>query len=137
MNLDRKYLVWALGFAVVGMVLGIYMAASQNHSELVAHAHILLIGFVVSFVYGLIHRLWLRQPPRRVANFQFVLHQAAAITLAIGLFLVYGGHVAAEKLEPVLATASIGVLIGMLLMIYMVLKSGAREVGSGLREGGS
>lgn len=130
MNLDRRFLVWALGFAVVGLTLGIYMAASNNHSELVAHAHILLIGFVVSFVYGLIHRLWLRQPARRLANFQFGLHQAAAVTIGIGLFLIYGSYVPAEKLEPVMAVASIGVLVGMLLMIYMVLKSGAREGGS-------
>ena len=130
MNLDRKFLVWALGFAVAGMVLGIYMAASQNHAEFVAHAHILLIGFVVSFVYGLIHRLWLRQPARRLANFQFGLHQAAAITLAIGLFLLYGSYVPAEKLEPVLSVASLGVLTAMLLMIYMVVKFRAREGGS-------
>jgi predicted permease len=130
MNLDRRFLVWALGFAVAGLVLGIYMAASNNHSELVAHAHILLVGFVVSFIYSLIHRLWLREPPRAVANFQFGLHQAAAVTLGIGLFLVYGSYVPAEKIEPVLAVASVGVLVGMLLMIYMVLKSAVREGGS-------
>ena len=130
MNLDRKFLVWALGFAVVGMVLGIYMAASGNHSELVTHAHILLIGFVVSFVYGLIHRLWLRQPARRLANFQFGLHQAAAVILTIGLFLLYGSYVPGEKLEPVLSVASLAVLTGMVLMIYMVIKFGAREGGS-------
>jgi uncharacterized membrane protein len=130
MNLDRRYLVWSLGFAVLGLVLGIYMAASGNHSELVAHAHILLIGFVVSFIYGLIHRLWLRQPARGLANFQFGLHQAAALTLSVGLFLVYGGHVAVEKVEPVLAVASLGVLTGMLLMIYMVVRFSAREGGS-------
>ena len=38
MGLDRKYLVWALGYAVVGMGVGIYMAASKNHAEYVAHA---------------------------------------------------------------------------------------------------
>jgi peptidoglycan/LPS O-acetylase OafA/YrhL len=129
MTMDRRFLVWALAFAVAGMVLGIYMAASNNHSELVTHAHILLVGFVVSFIYGLIHRLWLRQPAR-VANFQFALHQAAAVTMAIGLFLVYGGYAPVEKVEPVLAVASLGVLVGMLLMIYMVVRFGSREGGS-------
>ena len=129
MNLDKRYLVWALGFAVVGMVLGIYMAASNNHSELVAHAHILLIGFVVSFIYALIHRLWLHQPARGIANLQFALHQIAALTLAVGLFLIYGSYVAAEKLDRVMAAASLCVLAAMLLMIYMVIKFGAREGG--------
>ena len=121
MSLDKKYVVWALSFAAAGLALGIYMAATQNHSELVAHAHILLIGFVVSFIYGIIHKLWLAQPRKGIANLQFVLHQASAITISVGLFLLYGNFVEGSKLEPILATASFGVLLGMLLMMYMVI----------------
>ena len=123
MSLDKKYLVWSLSFAAVGLVLGIFMAATNNHSELVAHAHILLIGFVLSFIYGIIHKLWLVQPARAVANFQFVLHQVSAITISVGLFLLYGNMVDGSKVEPVLGVASFGVLLGMLIMIYMVIKS--------------
>jgi hypothetical protein len=128
MNLDRRFLVWALSFAVLGLALGIYMAASQNHGELVAHAHILLIGFVLSLVYGIIHRLWLEKPNRALANIQFILHQAAAITISIGLFLLYGGFMPESKLGPILGTGAVGVLLAMLLMLYMVVKfaGGAR-----------
>ena len=124
MNLDRRYVVWALCFAVAGLGLGIFMAATSNHSELVAHAHILLIGFVVSFIYGIIHRLWLTQPNRAIANLQFILHQVSAIILSVGLFLIYGNFVEVSKLDPILAVASFGVLLGMLLMVYMVIRSG-------------
>ena len=125
MNLDRRFLVWALSFAAVGLTLGIYMAASNNHGELVTHAHILLIGFVLSFVYGIIHRLWLENPGRAIANLQFVLHQAAAITISAGLFLIFGGMVSEAKLAPIMAAASVSVLLGMILMIYMVIRFGA------------
>jgi hypothetical protein len=101
------------------------MAASNNHGELVTHAHILLIGFVLSFVYGIIHRLWLENPGRTVANLQFVVHQAAAITISAGLFLIFGGMVSEVKLAPIMAAASVSVLLGMLLMIYMVIRFGA------------
>jgi len=129
MNLDRRYLVWSLCYAVAGMTLGIVMAATQNHSELVTHAHVLLIGFVVSFLYGLIHKLWLRQPPRALANFQFLLHQAAALTISAGLFLLYGNYVPAASAEPILSVSSIGVLAGMLLMLYMVVRSRGSDSG--------
>ena len=122
MNLDKRYLVWSLCFAAVGLLLGIFMAATQNHSELVAHAHILLIGFVLSFIYGIIHKLWLAQPNRALANIQFVLHQISAVTISVGLFLLYGNFVDGPKIEPVLGVASFGVLLGMLLMIFMVMK---------------
>jgi hypothetical protein len=124
MDFGRKYLVWALCYAAAGMSLGIYMAASHNHGQLVTHAHVLLVGFVLSLIYGIIHRLWLETPRRGLVTIQFWLHQAAAITLSSGLFLLYGGHTPATTVEPVLATGAIGVLSGMLLMIYMVLRPG-------------
>ena len=126
MNLDRRYLVWSLCYAVLGMTLGIYMAASHNHAEFITHAHILLVGFAVSFIYGTIHRLWLVAPGRTIANLQFVLHQASAITLTGGLFLMFANMVPAPTLEPFLAASSIAVLLGMLLMIYMVIRFKAR-----------
>jgi hypothetical protein len=128
MNLDKKFLVWGLSYAAAGMVLGIYMAASHNHGELVTHAHILLVGFVLSLVYGLIHRLWLTHPNRRIATFQFALHQAAALILSIGLFLLYGNLLPADKLDPILGLGSAAVLLGLLLMLYMVVTSGTVSV---------
>ena len=128
MNLDKQFLVWGLSYATAGLVLGIYMAASHNHGELVTHAHILLIGFVLSLVYGLIHRLWLTRPNRRIATLQFAVHQAAALTVSIGLFFLYGNLLPADKLDPILGIGSVGVLLGLVLMLYMVVSSGAASV---------
>ena len=128
MNLDRKFLIWGLGYAAVGISLGLYMAASQNHGELVTHAHILLVGFVLSLVYGIIHKLWLDKPNRAVANIQFVIHQAAAAAVSVGLFLLYGGIVSESTLGPVLGIASAGVLLGMILMVWMVMRVGRGNV---------
>ncbi len=127
MSLDRKYLVFALSYAVAGMCLGIYMASTQNHGQLVSHAHILLVGFVTSFIYGIIHKLWLNNPGAIVAKAQFILHQLAAIILFIGLMLLYGGVYPPEALDPILGASSIGVLIAALLMLYMAIKSGTAK----------
>jgi membrane protein DedA with SNARE-associated domain len=133
MNLDRRFLLWALGYATIGIALGIYMAASQNHGEFVTHAHILLIGFVLSLVYGIIHKLWLDNPGRAVANIQFAVHLAAAITISLGLFLLYGNIAPAAMLDPILGIASAGVLLGMLLMLYMLVRSGKGKVIPGVQ----
>jgi hypothetical protein len=125
MSLDRKYLVWALSYAAIGMCLGIFMAASDNHTQTEAHSHALLVGFVLSFCYGAIHKLWLAQPKPVIAKAQFVIHQAGAATMAIGLFMFYGDLGAAELLGPILGISSIAVLAGALLMFYMVLKENA------------
>ena len=121
MSFDRKYLVWALAYAVAGMCLGIFMAASHDHREFVTHAHILMIGFVLSLVYGIIHKLWLGQPNPAIAKMQFIVHQAAAAALSVGLALLYGNLVPAAQLDPILGISSVTALIGALLMLYMVL----------------
>ncbi len=121
MNLDRKYLIWALSYAVAGMGLGIFMAASHNHAQHVTHAHILLVGFVVSLIYAVIHKLWLGEPSG-LAQAQFLMHQIGAITMVMGLLLLYGGILPEPQLDPVLAIASITVLIAAALMLYMVLR---------------
>ena len=125
MSYDRKFLVFALAYIVLGMCLGIYMAASHNHGERPTHAHINLIGFVLSLSYGIIHKLWLVNAGKIVAKIQFILHHAGAITIFIGLFLLYGNMVAEDKLDSVLAAGSITVLISAILMFYMVLKARA------------
>ena len=127
MKIDRRFVIWGLCYAAAGMMLGIYMAASGNHAQLTTHAHILLIGFVVSFVYGLIHRLWLHEPGRGISNLQFLVHQVAALMAVTGLFLFYGGFASEAKLAPLLGTGSVGVLLGMLLMLYMVIRFGTAK----------
>ena len=46
-----------------------------------------------------------------------------ALTMIIGLFLLYGNIVPEAQIEQILAAASIAVLVGALLMLYMVLPS--------------
>lgn len=130
-SFDRQYLIWALCYAAAGMAVGIYMAASHDHGEFVAHAHVMLVGFVTSLIYAVIHRLWLAAPARALATVQFVLHQAGALAMSVGLLLLYGRVASEEQVAPLLGPASVAVIVGMLLMLVMVLKAGApRSVAS-------
>lgn len=127
MTYDRKYLVWALCYAVAGMGLGILMGISQNHAQHVTHAHILLVGFVTSLVYGVIHKLWLTGKMPRLAMAQFIVHHAGAVTMFVGLLLLFGNVLPLAQLDPVLALASVTVMLGAVLMLVMVVKSNTLE----------
>lgn len=132
-SFDRKYLICALCYAVAGMGLGIYMGASRNHGQLTTHAHIMLVGFVTSLIYAVIHRLWLPAPARALATVQFVLHQAGALAMFAGLFLMYGGMASEAQAGPLMVAATLAVILGVLLMLVMVLKaapSSAQSVGA-------
>lgn len=122
--MDRKYVMTALGYAIIGLLLGLYMASSQNHGQLVTHAHIMLLGFVVSFIYALCHKLWLNNPTSTLAVVQFYVHQAGTLVLTIGLFLHYGKFIPDETIEPILGISSIIAFVGMVLMKAMFIRSG-------------
>lgn len=126
-SFDRQYLIWALCYAAAGMALGIYMAASHDHGEFVTHAHVMLVGFVTSLIYAVIHRLWLPAPSRALATVQFVLHQAGSLAMFAGLLLLYGRAASEAQVGPLLGPASIAVILGMLLMLVMVLRAGAMK----------
>ena len=122
--MDRKFVLTALGYAIVGLALGIYMAASKNHGQLVTHAHIMLIGFVVSFIYAVCHKLWLNNSTSKLAITQYYVHQVGTLVVVTGLFLYYGKFVSLEAIDPVLAISSITVFVGMVMMKVLFLKSG-------------
>jgi peptidoglycan/LPS O-acetylase OafA/YrhL len=124
-SFDKQYVVWALGYLAVGICLGIVMAATHDHGQFPTHAHINLIGFLLSFGYGIIHKLWLVRPNPTLAKIQFIVQQAATVTIIVGLFLLYGRFVPEAQLDPFLAIAAISVLVSALLMMYMVLKTNA------------
>ena len=121
--MDKKFLMTAMGYAIVGLVLGIYMAASENHGQMVTHAHIMLLGFLVSFFYAVVHKLWLAEPPVKLATAQYWLHQVGTAGLVVGLYLLYGGHVPATTIGSAMAVFSVTALAGFVLMKVMVIKS--------------
>ena len=121
--MDRRFVLTSLIYAILGLALGIFMAASKDHGHLVTHAHILLIGFVVSFIYGLCHKLWLNNLISKLSLIQFYIHQVGTLGVVIGLFLYYGNFVSLEIIDPYLALFSITVFIGMILMTVLFIQS--------------
>ncbi len=121
--MDKKYLLTSLGYAILGLILGIYMAASKNHGQMVTHAHIMLLGFVVSFIYASIFKIWIKEYASRLAVPQFICHQVGTLFLLLSLFCLFGGFAPESMLRPILAISSIIVLLGMILMKIIVIKA--------------
>ena len=121
--MDRKFILMGLGFALLGLVLGMYMAESGNHGQFVTHAHIMLVGFVMPIIYGIIYKLWLAAPGARMAAAQYWLHLAGSIVMFIGLFLLYGQFIEEAVIGPVLGIGSTAVVVSLILMKILFIKS--------------
>lgn len=104
---------------IVGLVAGIGMAASHDHAIGGAHAHLNLIGFVVSAVYGTYYALDPAKAAGLLPRVIWALHTVGALVMFVALAMVLVGNTA---LEPVVALASIAVLVAALLFAWTVFR---------------
>lgn len=122
MNISLGFLVMGGVYLVAGIVLGSYMGGSGDHSLAPVHAHINLLGFALMTAFGLGYRLVPGLADGVLPKAHFWLHQAGALGLLLGLFLMMSGRVAAESIGPVFPVMEGAILIGALLWLLAVLR---------------
>lgn len=69
-------------FGLLGAYLGSHMAGAGSYALRPIHAHILLVGWLSLFVYGLFYKLYKIRSPKLIA-----MHGWTAIIGAVGLTL--------------------------------------------------
>lgn len=123
-NIDRYFVLAGLVFAGAGLVLGNVMGESGDHSQMPTHAHIMLAGFVFSFIYGAAYRLWPALKSGWMPIAHFVLHILGAFLMITGLFFVYGGMASEESVLIFFITGPLGIILGWLFFIVWFFLKG-------------
>jgi len=109
----------AVLMAIAGMIWGIVMGISQDHSTLAAHAHLNLLGWVSLFLFGVYYHLHPALDRSRAAALQIGIWIVATTILTIGVALVHSGR---SSGEPIAAASSLLVLADMLFFGWLVLR---------------
>ena len=117
----------AVAFVVVGMIWGIIMAISEDHSALPAHAHLNLLGWGSLFLFGIYYRLHPSLEHAKIASMQVWAWIVGTIMLVIGVGLVHTGHPVGD---PMAAIGSFVVLFGMLLFGWLVFQGERAAAGN-------
>ena len=104
-------------FLIVGIGLGLQMAISQNHNVIGAHAHINLLGWVTSALFGGYYALNPAKAEGRRPMIQFVVYMIGVICMGTSLYLLLSGNLA---MEPVVAVSSLITFAGVLLFAWVV-----------------
>lgn len=112
MNISRLFLLAGAVYLIIGIAMGIHMAAGQDFTLAPVHAHINLLGFTLMTLFGVAYRVLPALAGNMLAKVHFWLHQLGALVLLIALFLMMSGIVPMEKAEAVLAVSSITVFLG-------------------------
>ena len=109
----------AVLLAIAGMLWGIVMGISQDHSTMPAHAHLNLLGWVSLFLFGIYYHLHPTVDRNRLATLQVWIWIAGTIVMAIGVGLVHSGHAIGD---PIAAVSSLLVVADMLLFGWLVFR---------------
>jgi len=86
LEIDRAYVAIALLWAVVGMLLGLYMGIAEDRTLLTVHVAMMLYGFVTLALYGVLYRLWPAMKKSPLALAQFWISAIGVAVLIIGLY---------------------------------------------------
>jgi peptidoglycan/LPS O-acetylase OafA/YrhL len=109
----------AVLMVLAGMIWGIVMAISEDHSAMPAHAHLNLLGWVCLFLFGIFYHLYPAIDRSRTALVQVYVWIVATIILVIGVGMVHTGH---PQGDPIAAIGSLIVFADMLLFGWLVLR---------------
>ena len=121
-EIDRAFVGVALFWLISGMGLGLYMGTTANNQLLTVHVTMMLSGFVVLAIYGVIYRLWPALKDSPLAKAQFWIAVIAVLGQVLGAyrFALSGGSEIA-----IIASASVLSLLGALLFGFLFLTKSA------------
>ncbi|MGN6464150.1 MAG: hypothetical protein ACTHLP_01555 [Rhizobiaceae bacterium] len=113
-RIDETYFLLSLLWLVAGMVFGIWLGATEQMNFGESHAHMALVGFVVSAIFGIMYRFYPAMAGSRVAPYQLWIYQLGAMILVAGKIRVDAGGS-----PTVVIAGSFVILAGVLLMLYV------------------
>ena len=104
-------------FGLIGMLWGIQMSASQDHSLSPAHGHLNLLGFVMMSVFGTYYAL---VPAAAASRLSWVHYAASVVSVAV---LVPGIVLAITEQGDTLAKlGSVLAVLTMALFVVVILR---------------
>lgn len=115
----RNFFTMAVIYALVGMTLGLSMAMSQNHEQLPTHAHIMVLGWLMSAVFAFFYHLVPAARNSRLATIHFWLAAVSSIGMVVGLYVLYGGN---PSIEPVLGISAMAYFAATVLFAFIALR---------------
>jgi len=114
----RNFFTLAIIYAIGGMMLGLHMSISQDHTAMPVHAHTMVAGWLMGAVFGFFYHLFPQARDTVLAQIHFWLYAVTATGLVVSLYFLLNGNTA---VEPITAASSMGFFAAMLLFAWIAL----------------
>lgn len=119
-QIDRNLVAIGLLWLVLGMLLGFYMGAAGDNQLLQVHVAMLMGGFVVITIYGVLYRLWPAMKVGALARAQFWIAVISSIGITAGTV-----QRALDDGIVIVASASALAIVGAILMGWLFMTRSA------------
>jgi len=119
----------AIVFLILGIAAGLQMAISGDHGAFPAHAHINLLGWVTSAIFGGYYALNPAKAARRIAMIHYGVYNLGLVIMLPALYLMLQGN---SALEPIVAVGSLIVAAAVLIFAFVVFSAATERSVSGI-----
>lgn len=110
-GIAKAFIVTAILYGILGLMLGLHMGMSKDHSQLPTHAHIMLIGWLSFAIFGFFYWFFGDGVPRWLGIVHFALAQVSLPVMIVALYAIYAEQ---PQYDPLAGIASIGYLASFL-----------------------
>lgn len=107
----------AVVFLVIGVGIGIQMAMSGNHNVIGAHAHINLLGWVTSAIFGGYYALNPAKAEKRIAMAHYAIYTVGVVVMTVSLYAMLSGT---PGFETTVAVGSLITFAGVLVFAWVI-----------------
>lgn len=111
-NVDRNFLIVSAIYGVLGMAIGLYMAAIESFKFSPVHSHLTLFGFMSLAIYGIAYKTGLAKNDQwAVAHFWVA---------AVGAIVFAGGEALAISGSTILIAVAGSLLVFLAALQFVV-----------------
>ncbi|UGX85688.1 cbb3-type cytochrome c oxidase subunit I [Phyllobacterium meliloti] len=121
-RVSQLFFKTATVFFLIGIILGLQMGISGDHAAFPAHAHLNLLGWVTSAIFGIYYALNPARAEGRLPMIQFAIFTIGVIIMIPALYFLNLGNTA---MEPLVGIGSFIVLAGVALFAAVVFSNKA------------
>jgi len=106
-------------YFLAGVILGTFMAATENFRYMPVHAHINLLGWVSMALFGLLYHRFPHLAVTRLARIHLWLYALAVPYMLVMLVLLLDGH---TGVGPAIGIGAVAVVLSVLLLVINLFR---------------
>jgi cbb3-type cytochrome oxidase subunit 1 len=120
-QISQLFFKTAVIWLIIGLAIGLQMGISGSHNTIAAHAHLNLLGWVSSAIFGGYYALNPAKASKRLALVHYAIYTAGLVVMLPALYFMELGN---TQLEPIVGIGSIITFVGVLVFAVVLF---ARE----------